>query len=91
MAHIKYGKLREVFGMVEPKPLRGFPPGEVRLRLRYDCFARAFVRNESGIRHFYVEEVDGFWQPCFEQGANIRAKSKPAPVIPQPKPFTVKP
>ena len=60
-----------VFGVTEPKPLRGFPPGKVRLRLRNEDFAHAFVSSESGTRHFYVEEADGFWQPIFEQGANL--------------------
>ena len=65
------------FGSSDPKPLRRFPSGKIRLRIRKDDFVQAFVRTESCIRHFYVEEVDGFWQPCFEQGANIREESSP--------------
>jgi len=61
-----------VFGIQDTKPLRGFPDGRVRIRLRNDGFAQAFVKSATGIRHFYIREVDGFWLPCFEQGANIR-------------------
>jgi hypothetical protein len=66
------GSMRITYGLEDAKPLRGFPSGLIRIRQRADNFTRAFVKTESGIRHFYVEEVEGFWQPCFEQGRNFR-------------------
>lgn len=66
---ITYGK-PFVFGVQEPKKLRGFPEGRVRIRQRNDDFAQAFVKTPTGIRHFYVEEIDGFWQPTCEQALN---------------------
>lgn len=67
-------KTEIIFAIREPKPLRGFPEGRVRLRLRNDEFARAFVRTPEGIRHFIVQETpDGFWEPVpgCEQGRNV--------------------
>jgi hypothetical protein len=63
-----------IFGVHKPKPLRGFPPGKVRLRLRNTEFARGFVRDENGIRHFILQESEGFWEPMpgCEQGRNFR-------------------
>lgn len=56
-----------VFGSVAPKPLRGFPPGDVKIHIAPDDFVKATVHSENPTRYFHVEEVDGFWQPCFEQ------------------------
>ena len=68
----RYSLCPLVFGVPEIKPRRGFPPGKVLLRFRNDEFAQAFVHDESGIRHFYIEEEDGFWQPSHEVGRNAR-------------------
>jgi len=59
-----------VFGLAEIKPLRGFPEGRVRIRLRNDDFAQAYVKTATGIRCFYLYEVDGHWQPSFETARN---------------------
>jgi len=61
-----------VFGAKERKPLRGFPQGRVKLVIRNDDFVAAFVKTSDGIRKFYVESVDGFWQPLYEQASNTR-------------------
>jgi hypothetical protein len=61
-----------VFGIAEPLPLRGFPPGKIRLRLRPDDFARAFVRMDNQARAYVIKEKDGFWIPFCEQGRNIK-------------------
>jgi hypothetical protein len=60
-----------VFGITDPLPLRGFPPGRARIRRRADAFALVFIRPpEGGIRRFAVEDRDGAWRPAFETGAN---------------------
>ena len=61
-----------VWGVREPKPLNGFPPGRVRLRMRNTDFAQAFVKTHTGIRHFFICEEDEYWCPKFEQGSNYR-------------------
>jgi hypothetical protein len=62
-----------VFSITDAKPPRGFPEGKLRFKLRINEFAQAFVKTDTGIRRFYVEEVDGFWEPFLEQGANHRS------------------
>ncbi len=63
----------EIPDPANPRPLRGFPEGEVRLRLRQGDFAQAFVRVPGGIRRFLVHEKDGHWQPFMEMAANLTA------------------
>lgn len=58
----------------EVKTLRNWPEGRIRLRLRNEEFAQAFVKTAHGIRRFYIAEVDGFWEPGPEIGANITAR-----------------
>ena len=61
-------------GVREPLPLAGFPEGRVRLRLRNNSFAMAYVKTKDGIRCFVIGEMDGMWVPVteFEQGRNVR-------------------
>jgi len=59
-----------VFGVVDPLPLSGFPPGRIKLRMRPMNFAFAFVKTEEGIRKFAIQEKDGLWIPSFEQSRN---------------------
>ena len=67
-------KSTPVFGVTKQLPLAGWPPGRVRLRLRNDNYAQAFVRLPgSGIRRFYVSEREGKWWPDLEFGANLEA------------------
>ena len=63
-------------GVREPLPLAGFPEGRIRLSLRNDSFAKAYVKNKDGIRCFVIGELDGTWVPVMEceQGRNITVK-----------------
>ena len=72
MSAIMLGDCSGIWGVVEPKPLKGFPEGRVKLRLRNKDFARAFVKTSNGIRSFIIAEQDGFWIPKWEQGSNHR-------------------
>lgn len=67
-----YGKHNIIFGSGIPKPLRGFPPGEVNLHIAPDDFVKATVHSKNQTRYFHIEEVDGFWQPCLEQSRSLR-------------------
>jgi len=59
-----------IWGVRPTLPLKGFPEGKIKLRLRNNSFAKAFVKTKQGIRSFYVAEKDGFWIPKYEQGSN---------------------
>ena len=72
MSAVIIGASDMVWGVQSAKPLRGFPDGKVRIRVRSADFAQAFVKTRDGIRHFYIQSIDGFWQPKFEQGSNHR-------------------
>lgn len=61
-----------VFGVQEEKPLRGFPDGKIRIRMRNDDFAWAFVKTNNGIRKFVILDSGEFWEPIYEQGSNQR-------------------
>lgn len=63
-----------VFGAHLEKPLAGFPPGKIRLRMRSTEFLQAFVRNADGIQHFYVGDDGNHWVPRFKIGENRNAK-----------------
>ena len=66
-----------VFGCVQPMPPSGFPQGRIRLRLRNDAFAQAFVKSPTGIRRFLVGRRGACWVPVCEQGANLRTGGEP--------------
>jgi hypothetical protein len=59
-----------MYGVRPELPVRGFPPGRIRIRQRNTGFPSAFVKTTSGIRHFIIAELDGYWVPYAEQGAN---------------------
>lgn len=59
-----------MYGVRPELPVRGFPPGRIRIRQRNTEFPRAFVKTANGIRHFIIAELDGHWVPYMEQGAN---------------------
>ena len=59
-----------MYGVRPELPVRGFPPGNIRIRQRNTGFPSAFVKTASGIRHFLIAELDGHWVPYAEQGAN---------------------
>ena len=54
----------------EPKkPLRGFPPGKIRLKETPGDAIRAFVRpRKGGVMEFCIKEHEGFWWPAFQVG-----------------------
>ena len=59
-----------MYGVRPELPVRGFPPGRIRIRQRNTGFPSAFVKTANGIRHFIIAELDGHWVPYAEQGAN---------------------
>jgi hypothetical protein len=66
--------LTPLFAMCSPKPLKGWPDGKVRIKLRNAGYASGFVRAENGTtRHFLVHDDGSHWMPCHEQGVNVSA------------------
>jgi len=59
-----------VYGGVDPKPLKGFPEGRARIRMRPADFVKVFVKTATGIREFVVTEKDGHWEPLHELARN---------------------
>ena len=72
MSMVIIGNSDIVWGVQPPLPLKGFPSGRVRIRQRNTDFVQAFVKTETGVRHFYVAKKDNFWIPKFEQASNNR-------------------
>lgn len=66
-----------VLGVAEPMPLKGFPPGKVRICLRPGEWANAFVKTADGLRAFYVEAKNGCWMPGPEIARNLRVEPLP--------------
>lgn len=60
-----------------PLPLKGFPPGRVRVRLRPGDLGTAYVRDEGGVRQFLLVEQDGYWVGYCEQARNLTLTSAP--------------
>ena len=60
------------FGIVRKRPLRNWPDGRVRVRIRRGDFTTAVVRNRDGARKYLVVNVDGYWEPGEELGENWR-------------------
>ena len=65
-----HGMRTAPFGVVEPLPLKDFPEGRHRLRIRQDDFVKVRIRTKTGIREFIPEIKDGFWVPYVETGRN---------------------
>ena len=71
-----YGNAKLVpFGVVAPLPLRGFPAGLMRIRIRHKQFVVVRVKTTDGIREFYPTEIDGVWVPHYERGRNCTPPS----------------
>lgn len=70
---VAYG-IPVVFGSQPLKPLLGFPPGKVRLRIRSRDCVKARVKTADGVREFVVKEEDGFWVPAYETARNMTTK-----------------
>lgn len=69
-----------VLGVRDPLPLLGFPAGRVRLRMRSQHFARAYVKTSTGLRCYIVGELEGHWVPLAEceEGRNMTVPHLPA-------------
>lgn len=65
-----YGE-NPVFGVQEPRKITGLPPGKVRLRMRAQTFAVAYVKQPNGIRAFYLRHAGDQWEASFEMGRNL--------------------
>jgi hypothetical protein len=63
------------FGTASPLPLKGFPSGKYRIRLRPNEWAKVYVKTENGIREFIVEIKEGHWTPGSEMARNIRGQN----------------
>lgn len=51
-----------IFGIVEPKPPRGFPSQDVQ----FDITKNNFVVGRCGKRSWYVMDAGDAWEPCIE-------------------------
>lgn len=64
-----------IFGAVEPKPLRGFPKGRIKLRIRNYGFVMAYVKTDTEIRQYAVgHDTEGYWRPYILQGVNKKGE-----------------
>lgn len=61
------------YGITPILPLRGFPEGKTRIRMRSGELVKIRVRSADGIRSFVVEESEGAWVPLIEEGVNATA------------------
>lgn len=59
-----------VFGIQEICPLRGFPEGRARVRMRVGEVARVFIKTTDGILCYIPKAVEGFWEPFCLQSIN---------------------
>jgi len=62
-----------VFGenVTEQLPLKDFPEGRTRIRIRPAELVTVVVRTPEGIHMFTVREDEGFWTPGPELARNI--------------------
>lgn len=67
-----YGIKKLAFGSTELKPLKGFPDGRIRIRIRNNEFVRVFVKTENEIQQFEVEDCGDYWTPYCETASNRR-------------------
>ena len=61
-----------VFGVKDRLPMKGWPAGRARIRMRGGAFVQCFVKTETGIRKFWILEKDGCWIPGPACGENQR-------------------
>jgi hypothetical protein len=69
---VKIYRAKFAYGLAEAKPLKGFPAGMYRIRLRPNEFVTVYVKSADGIRRFYVKEQDDHWVSGPEIAQNIR-------------------
>ena len=67
---------RIVFGVRPPLPIINAPPGRQRLKMRNKSAARLYVKTDSSIREFVLEDRGDHWfvDPKLEQGSNHKQK-----------------
>lgn len=60
---------RVIWGVKEPRPIVGAPPGKQRLRMTNKSFAKLFVWNGKSIREFILIDDGDIWRvdPKLEQ------------------------
>jgi len=64
------------YGMAEPRPLRGFPEGKTRIRIRNTHFPVVYVRPpEGGVIAFLVDDDGEVWTPGRRTGSNVMAEA----------------
>jgi len=63
-----------VYGIQDVLPLKDFPEGKYRIRLRNYDWARVYVKTKESIREFLVKEQEGSWIPAVEVGSNTENK-----------------
>ena len=73
MARITHGA-EILFGVITPLPLKGFPKGRTRIRMRNNDIVKIWVRTEDGIEMWAPTEHDGYWKPKFKIGVNKTAR-----------------
>lgn len=67
-------------GIRGPFPLKDFPEGKVRVRVRHNAFPVAYVyQHGKSIRKFILAEQDGYWIPYAEQQSNYTFKNTSQP------------
>lgn len=55
-----------MMGILEPKPARNFPTGQVRWIMRNDDMVKAAVRTPEGVRIFPVWDAGDAWEPYLD-------------------------
>lgn len=62
-----------IFGIRDPKPIAGIPDGgRVRVRLRPEELARAFVRTSQSTTEYLLRDCGDHWELAFSTASNIR-------------------
>lgn len=61
------------YGVVEAKPLVGFPDGHLQIVMSNRNFVKVFVRTKDGTRKFFCRDHGSYWSPT-EQARKIRVK-----------------
>lgn len=72
---------KPVWGVQEPKPIVGLPPGKQRLRMRVKDAVKVYVRTEMGVRCFVLSDCGTHWGVAFETGRNYRPNESTKPAV----------
>jgi len=60
------------FGLNDIPPILNLPPGKVKIRMRPNDYVKVFVRDDSGIRQFYLRGNEDFCYVFNEVARNTR-------------------